>query len=67
MPTSWRLRSLVAGGLEVAASPLGDPRRAVAVARDNGRFRPSEIRQLAILSELAVREAGLLAGAAVGG
>jgi hypothetical protein len=56
MPTSWRLRSLVAGGLEIAASPLDSPDRAVAIARDNGRFRPSEIRQLEILAQLAVRE-----------
>ena len=58
MPTSWRLRSLVAGGLEIAACPLVTARQAVAVARDNGRFRPPEIRQLAILSQLAVRESG---------
>jgi len=56
MPTSWRLRSMVAGGLEIAASPLAGDREAVAVARDNGRFRPAELRQLTVLSQLAVRE-----------
>jgi predicted amino acid-binding ACT domain protein len=61
MPTSWRLRSMVVGGLEIAASPLGSSHEAVAIARDNGRFRPSEIRQLEILSNLAVRESQLRA------
>ena len=53
MPTSWRLRATV-GGLEVAASPLGEPTTAVAVARRGGRFRPPELRQIEILSALAV-------------
>jgi len=56
MPTSWRLQSLVAGGLEIAASPLGKPMRAVAIARNSGRFRPPELRQLEILVRLAFRE-----------
>lgn len=56
MPTSWRLKSLVAGGLEVAASPLSSATTAVAVARSNGRFWPPELRQLEILARLAVRE-----------
>jgi len=54
MPTSWRLRATM-GGLEVAASPLGRPQAAVAVARRGGRFRPPELRQIEILSSLAVR------------
>ena len=53
MPTSWRLRATV-GGLEVAACPLGRPDAAVAVARRGGRFRPPELRQVEILSTLAV-------------
>jgi hypothetical protein len=56
MPTSWRLKSMVAGGLEIAASPLSSPTRAVAVARSSGRFRPPELRQLEILAQLAIRE-----------
>jgi len=55
MPTSWRLRSMVTG-LEVAASPLSLPTKAVAVARSSGRFRPPELRQLEILAHLAIRD-----------
>jgi hypothetical protein len=54
MPTSWRLRAVV-GGLEIAVSPLGHPTKAVVVARNGGRFRPPELRQIEILTSLTVR------------
>jgi hypothetical protein len=54
MPTSWRLRAAM-GGLEIAVSPLGRPTKAVVVARNAGRFRPPELRQIEILSALTVR------------
>jgi ACT domain len=54
MPTSWRLRAVV-GGLEIAVSPLGHPKKAVVVARNGGRFRPPELRQIQILAALTVR------------
>jgi len=60
MPSSWYPRSLDAGDLEdleIAACPLGNPTRAVAVSRNSGRFWPQELRQLEILAQLAVREA----------
>jgi len=56
MPTSWRLQSREVGEIEIAASPLGSPTRAVVIARRSGRFWPPELRQLEILAQLAVRE-----------
>ncbi len=56
MPTSWRLKSMVVGGLETAAAPLSSPSRAVVIARSAGRFRPPELRQLEILAHLAIRD-----------
>ena len=56
MPSSWRGRSVEAGELEIAASPLDNPMRAVAISRSSGRFWPSELRQLEILAQLAVRQ-----------
>ncbi len=56
MPTSWRLKSMVVGGLEIAAAPLSSPNRVVVVARSSGRFRPPELRQLEILAHLAIRD-----------
>ena len=56
MPSSWRLQSREVGEIEIAASPLGSPTRAVAIARSSGRFWPPELRQLEILAQLAVRE-----------
>jgi hypothetical protein len=56
MPTSWRLQSREVGEIEIAASPLGSPTTAVAIARSSGRFWPPELRQLEILAKLAVRE-----------
>ncbi len=56
MPTSWRLKSMVVGGLETAASPLASPNNVVVIARSAGRFRPTELRQLEILAHLAIRD-----------
>ncbi len=56
MPAAWRVRPLEIAELEIAASPLGDATRAVAIARSSGRFWPPELRQLEILAQLAVRE-----------
>jgi hypothetical protein len=54
MPTSW-CGPEVEGRLELAGSPLGRPTIAVVIARTGGRFRPSELRQIEILSALTVR------------
>ena len=57
MPTSWRFRSLEhVGELEIAACPLGSPTKAVAIARNSGRFWPPELRQLEILAQIAIRD-----------
>lgn len=53
MPPSWRLKA--ASGLELAAVPLYGPDSAVLVGRRRGpRFRSSELRQIAVLTRIAL-------------
>ena len=54
MQASWRMRAAL-GGLELAACPLDSPTRALLLGRHSGmRFRHAELRQLALLSSIAV-------------
>ena len=58
-PTNWRMHRF-----ELAAAPLSDPFEFVIVGRWAGmRFRPTELRQLGLLSDMAVRARRVLAPA----
>ncbi|MEX0874376.1 MAG: hypothetical protein WD646_12955 [Actinomycetota bacterium] len=58
-PTNWRMHRF-----ELAAAPLSDPFEFVIVGRWAGmRFRPTELRQIGLLSDLAVRARRVLAPA----
>lgn len=51
MPPGWRLHRY-----ELAAAPLDDPARSILVGRPTGmRFTTSELRQLELLADMAVR------------